>query len=238
MSSLDSREAKPDTNGNAMQGKRDFDLEGFLNSNKVPLLVALIGLILLGLGVFFYRNTTLFEEDKIEIIGDEKDLEEGPSEVVVEIAGSIEKPGVYKLSADSRIEDLMVSCGGLSSEADRNWVAKYINRAAKLTDGQKIYIKSVSENQQNATDKQPETLSAKNDGGYQSVSSVLGVNEEGLTDINTASLAKLDELPGIGQVYGQKIIEQRPYSNIEELVNRKILPKSTYEKIKDKITVY
>ena len=108
MSSLDSREAKPDTNGNAMQGKRDFDLEGFLNSNKVPLLVALIGLILLGLGVFFYRNTTLFEEDKIEIIGDEKDLEEGPSEVVVEIAGSIEKPGVYKLSADSSLKNSLL----------------------------------------------------------------------------------------------------------------------------------
>lgn len=215
-----------------------FKPEKFLDSNKIPILIALFGLILLGFGMFLYKNTGLFENDTIEIVDSSKESANAVSEIIVEIAGSVEKPGVYKLKGNSRIEDLMVSCGGLSAEADRDWVSKYVNRAAKLTDGQKIYIRSVDENQQNISDKQTDTLSAKNEEVYQSASTVLGVTEEGLTNINTATFTQLDALPGIGQVYGQKIIEQRPYSNTEDLVNRGVLPKSTYEKIKDKITVY
>ena len=82
------------------------------------------------------------------------------------------------------------------------------------------------------------TVSANNPEGYQSVSPVLGVENQGLVNINTASFEQLDKLPGIGQVYGQKIIEQRPYSNAEDLLNRKILPKSTFEKIKNLISVF
>lgn len=215
-----------------------FKPEEFLDSNKIPILVALFGLILLGFGIFLYKNTSIFEADEIEIVDNSKSGDGADAEMVVEIAGSVEKPGVYKLKSNSRIEDLLVSCGGLSAEADRDWVSKYINRAARLSDGQKIYIKSVSETQQNQVVKQTDASSAKNEEGYQSVSTVLGTNEEGLTNINTATFTQLDALPGIGQVYGQKIIEQRPYSNTEDLLNRGILPKSTYEKIKDKITVY
>lgn len=56
-------------------------------------------------------------------------------------------------------------------------------------------------------------------------------------NINTASLSDLDKLSGIGLVRAQKIVEGRPYQRIEDLIINKIIPRSVYEQIKDKITI-
>lgn len=202
------------------------DFEGLLFKNRFIIFFLLLGLVLILLGVSFSKTRTL-SSNKIEILDNEKVAKES-SEIIVEIAGQVERPGVYKLLTGSRIDDLLIAAGGISGSADRVWMDKFLNRAAKLSDGQKIYIPLI--------DEQSGGESAKNTTGYQTVSSILGAQKEGLININNASLSELDTLPGIGPVYGQNIIDHRPYSNIGELKSKGVLGSSLFDKIKNLIT--
>lgn len=200
-----------------------------LLSSKTTILLILIGIILIGFGVIYSKIGTNFTGTKVEILNDTIQTQD-TNEITVEISGSVEKPGVYKLSNDSRIEDLIIISGGISVNADRPYIDKYLNRAAKLTDGQKLYIPNMNE--------QTLGTSAKNSGGDQTISSSILSDSDGLININTASLNQLDKLPGIGQVYGQSIIDHRPYSTTQELVSKGAVKQSVFEKIKNQVTVF
>lgn len=207
---------------------QSFDFNGLFFKFRYPLVVLLIGLILIGGGIFLFKSGT-FGGTKVEVLDDSFATESGKL-ITVEIAGEVINPGVYKLSDGSRIDDLLVKSGGFSLDADRSWTDKYLNRAAKAIDGQKVYIPKSGE--------QLSQASAKNNGLVQSASSTFLSDSSDQININSASLSQLDSLPGIGQVYGQSIIDHRPYSNIEELLSRGVLKKSVYEKIKDLVSIY
>lgn len=182
----------------------------------LPLALALVGLIL-----FIYGLISLFgTANKNEISFSHENLaSKSASLITIDIEGAVARPGVYKLALNSIIQDALVASGGLSADANRDYVAKNINLAIKLTDGAKIYIPLISE----------------------SINQVQSVNPElktGLININTASSESLDGLPGIGQVTAQKIINNRPYSSTNDLLDKKVVSTKVFSQIKDKITAY
>lgn len=208
---------------------QSFDVDGLLFKFRYPLLILLSGLIFGGVGVIYFRGGIGFPQTKVEVLSNSSE-NSSAGNITAEISGAVISSGVYKLPAGSRVEDLLVLGGGVSGDADRIWMEKYLNRAAKLVDGQKIYILRVNE--------QSGIMSAKTGGGDQTISSTFSSDSSGLININSASLRELDSLPGIGQVYGQSIVEHRPYSNVEELLSKGVLKASVYEKIKNLVTVY
>ena len=105
-----------------------------------------------------------------------------------------------------------------------DYVDKRVNRAARLADGQKIYVPSKDEN------LAPPDLQDNN-------TEIFGVDTK-LININAASQSELETLWGIGPVTAQNIIEQRPYSSVEELLSKKIIKQNVYDKIKDQIAVW
>ena len=194
---------------------------------RYPIIFFLLGVILIGVGVFFLTSSS---ENKVEVLSETTTQTD---EIIVEISGAVEHPGVYTFTSGARVEELLVNAGGLSSDANRDWVEKYLNRASKLTDGQKIFIPK--ENEEN---RQTLGVSVNNSGDYQTISSNFDKSGETLININTSDQKTLESLVGIGPKYAQNIIEQRPYSDIEELRTKSVIPVKTYDAIKNKITIY
>jgi competence protein ComEA len=122
--------------------------------------------------------------------------------VVVQAAGAVAIPGLYRLAPGSRVDDLVHAAGGLAADADPDRV----NLAAVLTDGQKIYIPRVGE-------AVPPDATA----GTASSSSPQPI------DLNTASIAQLDTLPGVGPATAQAIIDYRSqhgrFHSVDDLLN-------------------
>ncbi|MDO8503838.1 MAG: helix-hairpin-helix domain-containing protein [bacterium] len=201
------------------------DLEKIIFRFRYPIVVLLAGLLFVGGGAFLWR-AGVFEGAKVEVIDSDPVRELSPltGQVVVEISGAVEKPGVYEMLASDRVERLLIASGGLSAEADRDWVDKNLNRAAKLIDGQKIYVPTVGE------------VTPLRQGSEGQGSGFVAGSVTGLININTATAVELDGLWGIGPARAQAIIEARPFSSIEELLSKKIVPSNVYERIRDEIT--
>lgn len=187
-------------------------LSDFGKRNIIPICLGAIGLLLLSIGIL---QAFTQKESESEIVFEESKEEVIVQEIIVDVGGAVINPGVYKLSSSSRMVDALAAAGGLSEDADRDFVEKNINLAGKVSDGLKIYIPRVGE----------EILTESS-----------GVGSNGpVININLATSGDLETLPGIGEVTAQKIVEGRPYASPEELLEKKIVGESTFEKIKDKI---
>ncbi|MDP4031105.1 MAG: ComEA family DNA-binding protein [Candidatus Beckwithbacteria bacterium] len=173
-------------------------------------LVLVVGLAIVGIGLGRSGGA------EIEIREAEPQASESAGTIYVDVGGAVMRPGLYQLKSDSRVNDALVAGGGLAKDADRDWISQNLNLAAKLTDGIKVYLPFQGE----ATE-------------------VLGSADqlEGKININTASLNQLDLLWGVGPATAQKIIDNRPYAKVEDLLDKKAVKANVYEAIKDKITV-
>lgn len=193
-----------------------------------PLLLGCMGLILFVYGTWVVvRGNKPHEKMSLERFSQASGSavlgSENTNTISIDVEGAVASPSVVKIASTARIQDALVAVGGLSATADRVWVEKHVNLAAKLTDGAKIYIPKLGE--------QVDTGSTAGDSGI-----VQDINQQ--ININSATSDQLDSLPGVGPVTAQKIIAGRPYSTVQDLQTKKIVSNSVYLKIKDSIVAY
>ncbi len=169
-------------------------------------------LILLGLGQRF----DWWQEKAVTVaLSQEEDFSARP--VWVDIQGAVVKPGLYRLPPDSRVEALLQACGGPTRFASREFIAKELNRARRLSDEEKIYIPYFE------PEVEDEPVAAVGDSGV---------------NVNRADAATLETLPGIGAVYAQRIMDWRrqngSFSRLEELKQIAGISDKVLEKISDR----
>ncbi len=194
----------------------------FLKEFGVIIFLGVLALSILGYGIYSIVDA---DQTTVEIIrGEEGTAKINSSEIKVDVGGAVRKPGVYTLKPGSRIGDAILVAEGFSEVADLAWVAKSLNLAEEIKDGGKIYI----------PEKSSIEMVENNKAGVKAQTPY----EKGKININTASMAELDSLVGIGEVRARSILDNRPYSKIEDLVSEAKIPESVYEKIKDQVSVY
>jgi len=204
-----------------------------VKKNILPLALGFLGLMFLGYGLIALLGLSDSSKDVVFEPQDDSVLSSQSSssatsdrQLVVDVEGAVLKPGVHNVPSDSRLQDALIAAGGLSSDADRDWVTKNLNLAVKVTDGTKIYIPRMGEDTKGIMGGTGTTGITGSEGSFSQI------------NINTASEEILDSLPGVGPVTAQKIINGRPYSSIDELLSRKIVGSKVFEQIKEKISVY
>lgn len=202
--------------------EKERSIWSIVNKYKTSVALALLGVVILGIGILIPK-LNLFEPEP-KFISAEESAVQSVSTIKVDVSGAVKNPKVYELDGGSRVSDAIETAGGLSKKADKSWVALNINLAQIIADGTKIYIPRSGEFKQSSA----------------SSGSSLGLASEtqsGLINVNIASSSELDSLPRIGPVTAQKIIEGRPYSSVEDLINKKVLGPKTFEGVKDLVSV-
>lgn len=153
------------------------------------------------------------------------EVSEEPSQLVVDVKGAVEKPGLYTLEAGARVNDAVEAAGGLTSQAD----PKSINLAQKLSDEAVVYVASKDEN-----------ISVV---ASTTASSAMSPEEKStsLVNLNTATEADLQTISGIGAKRAADIIAYREanggFKSVDDLNNVSGIGDKTMESIRPYVTV-
>ena len=190
------------------------------------------------------KNITVSEEskDNKEKEGNEEDKKENISSetgIFVHIDGYVNNPGVYQIKENERTNVLIEKAGGLKN----GYSIKNINLAAKLSDGDKVYIPSIEEekslgNQNN--NNNVSTVGKDKNNGNNSNNNV-NIIKNNKININTANVSELKQITGIGESTANKIIDYREnvgkFKKIEDIKEVKGIGESKFESFKNKITI-
>ncbi len=162
--------------------------------------------------------------------------------LVVHICGAVSAPGVYELPAGSRIIDAVEAGGGFLPEADE----ACCNLAEEIVDGCQIYIMTKTESCADGQTEKKAGIQTSPDSDMQTTDRNVRSNsapalENGLVNLNTADIAALMTLPGIGESRAKAIISYREqhgaFAQIEDIMKISGIKQAAFSKIKDKITV-
>ena len=187
----------------------------WLERNTHAIIIGLAALLVAAVIALVIRQQD--QRRPLELTFDGTPAAGGPIEVY--ITGAVAQPGVYEMAAGDRAADLLYKAGGPAADAD----LEAANLALRLHDEDHVVVPRKGAG-----------------GGSSQVAGVQSPGAPGAVNINAASARELDALPGIGEVYSQRIVESRaangPFATTDDLVNRQVIPRATYEKIRDLIT--
>lgn len=194
----------------------------FFKENRKYLKIGAVVLICTTALLLFYEKG---ENQEIVVNADSSNKETeseatGGDDIFIDIGGEINKPGVYSVSAGSRIYQVVEKAGGLTENAD----TYSVNMAQPVSDGEKIIIPSEVD------------TACQNQGDLP-----ISTPSSGTININTADESDLCDITGIGPVTASKIIDYRNkngrFKRKEDIKNVSGIGDKTYEKIKDLIGV-
>ena len=194
---------------------------------SLPLVAGLGVAVVLAAGAFVIAAAAPSGEVRIEArssadVGGTDDPGGITGELVVEVDGAVLKPGVYRLPAGSRVADAVEAAGGFGPRVDAARAERELNLAATVDDGQQVHVPS------------------RDDLVGETAAPGTGGSTAGPIDINSATASDLEALPGIGPATAAKILaarEERRFSSVDELRERKLVGPSTFEKIRELVTV-
>ncbi|HEL1651211.1 TPA: helix-hairpin-helix domain-containing protein [Streptococcus suis] len=176
-----------------------------------------------GLTDFSQPQQSSSSQEQLEEVSTEESEES--SQLVVDVKGAVEKPGLYTLEAGARVNDAVEAAGGLTSQAD----PKSINLAQKLSDEAVVYVASKDEN-----------ISVV---ASTTASSAMSQDEKNtsLVNLNTATEADLQTISGIGAKRAADIIAYREansgFKSVDDLNNVSGIGDKTMESIRPYVTV-
>lgn len=158
----------------------------------------------------------VFNGDRVKASSENSSQAIHEQQLYVDVSGAVSQPGIYQVTNSDRVAAAISAAGGLVESADSQYVAESLNLAKTVSDGEKIYIPFKEEDSI--------TVDEKVDGN-------LSTTIDSLISVNDATASQLDELPKVGSVTAQKIIDGRPYASINELNENKIVSASVWSEI-------
>lgn len=197
---------------------------------KLPIIIIFLCIIIC-ISIYFFtkdKSDDFSLSNNLYITNSTEETQPEEKEIIIHIDGEIINPGIVLLPSGSRISDAITASGGITAQADLS----KINLAYELSDGQKIYIPSVLD--------EDEIPYIQNDAGTNVVIPDLSSNSS-LVNINTATQSELESLPGIGASTASKIINYRKengkFKQIEDIMNVNGIGESKFNNIKNYICI-
>jgi competence protein ComEA len=223
-------------------------MEGFLSSfqplwekykSEIVLLLVSIILIIISIQIYF---SSVADEKQTESLAATPTIKtpsptQKKTQIYVEISGEVNKPDVYLLEQGARLNDLVKMAGGLSDSADKGFFSRNFNLAKILADQDKVYVPSIYEITNGLFIEQQKNLDYLNPVSTNIIDEEISTKgpESPKIAINKAESEELQLLPGVGEATANKIINNRPYTKLEELISKKVVSKRTFENIKNLI---
>ena len=204
---------------------------------EIILLIVALAITITSFAIYAKNNQGSEKETETPLISPMS--QKTPVKIFVDVSGAVKKPNIYQIDFGARLKDIIDKAGGLSDEADLVFFNRNFNLARIVIDQEKIYVPSTLEINTGVFMENPRMLdyaSPRQNSDIQIETTDSFQESTTIINLNSATVEELDQLPGIGQITANKIISSRPYLIIDELLTKKVVNKSVFEKIKGLIS--